>query len=224
MFGRRKTISFRDAAEATHWLLVAVGEQHWVSHFSKHSNGTTQGFRSVYGGMGSFNDLVICRANKHTIDAAHEPLANQLLQSLSSICYATSQNGDLSAQDALASCGTTGNELHGWLCRDCGYGQVTREDLLAFAAFYDVAQAIHGGITSGSFLGSIQSLWKRLDPDENVSRFRPTAERSGIAYAESTGWMRPCPQCGGNDTCVYRWSFDGRDFTPSSDNLAMKTS
>lgn len=223
MFGRKKKISFSQAVEATHWLLVNVGERNWVGHFAKHRNGSAAGFGSVFGGMGSFNDLVICRANKHQVEAHQEPLANQLLRSLSSICYATSQRGDLTAAEALAACGTIGHELQGWRCRDCGYGRISSADLNALAAYYDVAQAIEGGITSGAFLDSIQNVWARLDANGNVSRFRPTAERSGIRFLDDTGWMRPCPECGSDNTCVYRWDFDGRGFWPSSNNLAMKS-
>jgi len=224
MFGRKKKISFSQAVEAAHWLLTTVGERNWVGHFAAHRNGQTAGFRSIFGGMGSFNDLVICRANNHLVEADQEPLANQLLRSLSSICYATSARGDLTSAEALGACGTIGHELQGWRCRDCGYGRISPADLNALAAYYDVAQAIEGGITSGSFLEGIQTVWERLDADDNQFRFRSTAERSGINFSDDKGWMRPCPYCGSDDTCVYRWDFDGRDFTPSSDNLAMKSS
>ncbi len=222
MFGRKMKISFSQAVEATHWLLITVGERQWAGYFAKHRNGQTDGFRSVYGGMGSFNDLIICRANKHQIETNHEPLANQLLGSLSSICYATSLRGDLTAPEALEACGTVGHELEGCRCRECGHSQVSPADLNAFAAYYDVAMAIQSGITNGAFLESIQTLWARFDSDDNVSRFRLNAERSGISFSENTGWMSPCPKCGSADTCVYRWDFDVRGFTPSKDNLAMK--
>ena len=221
MFGR-KTVSFGQAVEATYWLLTTVNERNWARHFAQHRNGDTVGFRSVIGGMGSFNDLVICRANKHKVEAYQEPLANPLLQSLSSMCYTTSQRGDLSAAEAGAACRIIGHELQGWRCRECGYGRVSPLDLNAFAAYNDVAQAIEGGIASGTFLESIQDAWERLDANGNVSRFRPALERGGIRFSDEIGWMRPCPDCGSDDTCVCRWDFDGRGFCPSSANLAMK--
>lgn len=223
MLGSRNTISFQEAVDTTYWLLETVGEQRWIGHFAKHRCGAPDGngFRSVYAGMGSFTDVIICRENKHNVDADHEPLANELLDTLSSICYATSHQGDLSPQDALDSCRGIGRQLQGWRCRDCGYGQISTQGILAFAAHLDVQQAIKEGAASQSLLKSIQSLWGRLDTNENVSKFRQAVEQSGLTILDITGWMRPCPECGSDDTCVYRWTFDGRNFTPSSDNLSM---
>lgn len=222
LFGKERKVSFSQAIDATHWLLVTTGVHSWAKRFSEFRSGNTAGFTSIHGGMGSFSDLIICRANNHQIEEKREPLANQLLQHLSSICYATFQRGDLTANEALEACGTMGCELQGWRCRDCGYSCISPQDLNAFAAYEDVEQSIRSGIEKGAFGESLQNVWAGFNSDHNESRFRPDAESSGISFATISGWMRPCPKCGSNDTCVYRWDFGKQGFTSSKDNLSMK--
>ncbi len=222
MFGKKYKITFREAVVATHWLLSTVNENKWISHFASYRNGNTDGFTNVYGGMGSFNDLVLCKANNHRIENDKEPLANELLNCLSSIAYTAAGKGELTAHEAITACGNIGSELSGWRCRDCGYGELSPDSIYSFAAYYDVRQAIETGIKTESFLDSIKAVWNQFNSTEKVNRFRKAVKISEISLSQSTGWMRPCPKCQKEDTCVYRWDFNGRKFVPSQDNLAVK--
>ncbi len=65
-------------------LLDAVGESHWAKWIDTdikvwRANCDVSHHLSAYGGMGSFNDIWICRANQHTLTEAQEPWANTLL-------------------------------------------------------------------------------------------------------------------------------------------------
>lgn len=180
------------------------------------------GFTKVFGGMGSFSDLVLCKANNHLIESDKEPLANELLRCLSSIAYTTSREGDLTSQEAISACGNIGSELSGWRCRDCGYGEVSPASIYGFAAYHDVRQAIENGIKTELFFDSIKAVWDQFNGTDKVNRFRESIKNSEILLSQNTGWMRPCPKCQKEDTCVYRWDFNGRKFVPSTDNLELK--
>jgi hypothetical protein len=52
-----------------------------------------------------------------------------------------------------------------------------------------------------------------------------TATASGIAANDREGWMRPCPNCGTDDTAVCRWkraSENGARFQLSANTLSHR--
>ena len=76
LFARKpKTISFDDGKRVLEALLSDVGERHWADHVSRASAAS---FRGLLGGMGSLNDLVLCRANFHRVSDDDDPRANSL--------------------------------------------------------------------------------------------------------------------------------------------------
>ena len=131
-FGARpKLISFEDARAALLTLLGDVGEEFWREKLAGVSRDS---FGRILGGMGSFTDLVICREKNHQITEEKEPLANQLLSCLTSVCYVTSKRGAVNPVEAVAACGTTGLVLSGWRCLVCGYSQVSHYNIRGFLA------------------------------------------------------------------------------------------
>jgi hypothetical protein len=79
-----ETVAFLDRYGVSHWAkwlerdrdLVAKGDFSGVAHLL-----------TAFGGMGSFNDLYICKANGHAIEDTDEPQANAILNKLSSRLY-----------------------------------------------------------------------------------------------------------------------------------------
>lgn len=70
-------------------LLESVGERHWSAWLR--SDLVRVELRDVYGlrhlvgafgGMGSLNDLLVCRANGHAVERADEPAVNERLATL----------------------------------------------------------------------------------------------------------------------------------------------
>ncbi len=73
-------------------LLDAVHEDHWANWIGTdieqwRATGDTSHHLSAYGGMGSFNDVIICRANEHSVTEVTEAWANTLFEWLKSVCY-----------------------------------------------------------------------------------------------------------------------------------------
>jgi hypothetical protein len=78
-----------DRLEETVCLLAQVQERHWLRWLrdclEQIRNGDTSGlgkFRSAFGGMGSFNDLVIRQQNGHKVTSEEYPAINDRLESL----------------------------------------------------------------------------------------------------------------------------------------------
>lgn len=75
-------------------LLQSAGEAHWTGWLEESlrriENGDLSGidhFLGAYGGMGSFNDLILARANGHTVLQAEQSAINERLAALRSAMY-----------------------------------------------------------------------------------------------------------------------------------------
>lgn len=214
-----KTISFDDAHRVLVTVLKDVRCTDWAGRVAGVS---ASSFRSLLGGMGSFSDLVICRENHHEISSEREPLANELVSCLSSVCYTSSREGALTADTAVASCGTLSLVLSGWRCLACGHAQTTLRGVRSLIAGIGVRCAIRDGIAQRSPSDTLIARWRAPEDYDTVRSLVERARTSGIGYSESDSWMRPCPVCGSVDTCMYRWREDGDRFVPSDDNLPLR--
>jgi len=95
---------YEDALKAMYSLLEQTGEKFWRDwinedlHYWKNSK-SVKHHLSAYGGMGSFNDLVICKKNNHKVTKQQESWINPLLSDLKSICYYSAKNTNSSTVD-----------------------------------------------------------------------------------------------------------------------------
>lgn len=79
-------------------LLERVDEQHWAGWFraarleitNRDAHGLTR-IRRAYGGMGSFNDLLIHPQNGHTVSSAEAGQANEQLDALRTRIHDTAE-------------------------------------------------------------------------------------------------------------------------------------
>src|SRR5262245_16087150 len=82
---------YEHALTATKRLLCAVGESHWAKWVQDcierwRATHDTSCHLSLYAGMGSFNDIYICRKNRHIVTELQEPWVNTLLLWLQALC------------------------------------------------------------------------------------------------------------------------------------------
>jgi len=217
-WSKPKTISFDDAQRVLVAVLNDVRCTDWADRLA---GVAPSSFPSILGGMGSFSDLIVCRENQHEVSSEREPLANELVSCLSSICYTSSREGDLTADAAIASCGTISLVLTGWRCLVCGHAQATSRGVRSLIAAIDVRRSIRDGIAQRTASDKLLALWRAPEDSDRVRFLVERARTSGIGYSESDSWMRPCAACGSDDTCVYRWRRDGDRFVPADDNLPL---
>ena len=214
-------ISFEDARK----VLVTVLRDVRSDWAEKIASVTAMQFPKQSGGMGSFSDLVIDQANGHEITPNRQPLANELLSCLREICYVTSESRELSlsADAAVSSCGTLDLVLTGWRCLSCGYAQTTPTQIGYLIAAVQVRKTIREGITEGAPVDALISLWRAEENTVRVRALLDQVQSSRIQYTHDEAWMRPCPRCGSEDTCAYRWKEIGHTFVPTDDNLPLRS-
>ncbi len=238
-------------------LLDAVGESHWSRWIGTcitawHAKRDASHHLSAYRGIGSFNDIWICRANHHTLTEAQEPWANVLFTWLQSLCYFLAQHPNVSfdantlssaigKHDSVLAAFVEGDkapasirglakaslELHGWRCLGCGHGETSSRDIETLIA----QDVIPDRVFRSCELSTLDQLVDQVlacDMPELVILRRSLAVAAmecGVVLVDRDGWMSPCPNCGSGDTAVYRWRLmlnDGLRFEPADDNLPMR--
>ncbi len=239
-------------------LLDAVGESHWARKVDLdiakwRANRDTSHHLSAYGGMGSFNDIWICRANHHTLTDSQEPWANTLFEWLKSLCHFLAQHPDDSfdlnmltsnigrrdstlaalvgggkAPASIRGYATEDRKLQGWRCLGCGYGEASNRDIEYLVAEDVVPHMVFQSCEHSTLEKLVdQTLAGNiLDLEAMRQSLAAAISSSGIALIDRDGWMRPCPSCGEDDTAVYRWRLvvnGGLHFEVADDNLPMRT-
>jgi hypothetical protein len=248
---------FEHSLRAMKRLLDAVGEKHWAGWIQEdlrrwQAGSDTSHHLSAYGGMGSFNDVLICGTNQHRVTAAQEAWANPLFEWLKSLCFYLAHHPTekvtaaglaraVGRHDAPLAAFVGGDkapasmrgrvsdvkELQGWRCLACGHAEVSTQDVE-----YALAQALIPGLVfQGCQTRTLSQLVDRVlkqevpGADEARGEVLSAIAASGIKVAEREGWMRPCPSCRCENTAVYRWKLapgSSARFVPAEDNLAMR--
>ncbi|MDD5201318.1 MAG: hypothetical protein PHC88_16120 [Terrimicrobiaceae bacterium] len=220
LFTRKSSvISFQDAQRILVKLLNDVGEQHWAKQVEQASPVT---FRGLCGGMGSLNDLILCRENAHKIEEDATPRANSLMTAMISICYETSQRGSLAKEELLKRCIGFPQVISGCRCQDCGHSFSGSRQILTFLAEVRLRGSIAQSESPEWPIASLLAYWNTPEPQATVDALIERLRRADIEYSPGDGWMRPCRACGSDRTCIYRWRVSDVGITPSDDNLPVK--
>lgn len=221
LFSRKlRTITFEDAKRVLVTLLDDVGEGHWASQVSRSSPSS---FRQLCGGMGSLNDLTICRENSHRIEDEATPRANTLLTSMIGICAETSRRGPMTGSEVAHVCVGEPTILSGSRCRQCGHSFTGSSQVLGFLALGRLRAQVMDGERSDWPTGPLLDFWRTEEPDSSIQTFVQRLQSCGINYQRGNGWMRPCHACGSDNTCVYRWHVSADSINPTDDNLSIGT-
>jgi hypothetical protein len=220
LFARKaKTIAFEDAQRVLVSLLNEVGEHHWANHISRASSSS---FRGLLGGMGSLNDLIICRANSHKIADDDDPRANTLLVAMIGVCAETSSRGAMTGEDASRRCAGGGIVLSGSRCLQCGHSFSGSRQVLSFVTERRLQRVLEDSSASDWPVGRLLDYWHTGEPNHVMEMLIDRLQAAGIEYSPGNGWMRPCRQCGSDDTCIYRWTISSDSVSPASDNLKLR--
>jgi hypothetical protein len=213
---------YLDALNALHELLGALGEQHWRSWIARdisewENSNSVSHHLSAYGGMGSLNDM-----------SFEDIWLGTLFDDLRGVCYyfAHKPKSKPDLRALKSSLGRTGFELSGWRCLACGYGVLSDRDIEYFIARQVIRQRILEEAGRTRLREFVRTIIQSRPPDAESTKqsVADLLETSGLHVRRNNDWLRPCPNCGSNDTAVYRWLPDegGDRLVPAHDNLPLR--
>lgn len=253
------TTGYEQALHATERFLRQVGELHWADWLREdiavwQRSGDVSHHRRAYGGMGSFNDVVICQGNQHHVSAEQEPWANSLLQWLKAILFHLSGHpreiptadtlrmavgrhtpslsafvgGDRATDDLRGFAGAP-IKVSGARCLKCGYAEISPHGIDSAIADEIIPELLFQACARGALADIVDQVLRMDVPGlaKRREQLQAAASASAIHVIERKGWMRTCPDCGADDMAVYRWANVGGNaatFSPTPDNLSLRSS
>jgi hypothetical protein len=235
-------------------LLSNVGVKYWADSIRQdihdwQNKRDTSHHLSTYGGMGSFNDVWICRENRNNVTEAQEAWAQSLFDWLKAVAFylarhpldrlsAKQLRGRVGSNDSVLAAFVGGGNvhseyrglsdtverLHGWRCAECGHCEVTNADLERYIAASLMPELVFQAsetLTLDALVDRVLNL--QIPQLANIrDDLEAVVKSSGITFHKRDDWMRPCPSCGSKDTGLYRWRLMAnkpRRFEASDDNL-----
>lgn len=226
--------------EAIFKLLNETGVQFWADWILEdldnwENNKSVWHHLSAYGGMGSFNDVVICVENNHKVTKQQETWVNHLLMSLQSLAYylAKYETSEINVDIIKEKLKYNYSKIQGSRCLACGYSELSESDIDNFIAPKIISEVMIKALSEGRLIEFIDRVIDMNLPQIYIERekIKIIIERSNINFTTLQRQMRPCPKCGSNDTAVYRWNKTKRKnilmeeverLDPSEDNLPLR--
>ena len=165
----------------------------------------------IYGGMGSFNDVLLTAANGHRVSRAQEGWVNACFVGLKSACWAAASQiarPDQESGDGTAE--TSQLELQGWVCRHCGQRYIDPDWVQDAAARRWARRAIPQAIASGRGAAIAGRAYHFDEDPECLAHLREletAADALGYpAVPDGFNFMKDqCPRCGQRDWAVFHW-------------------
>ena len=208
-------------------LLEYSGEGRWLLWARGHLENAQTGpidptLLDAYGGIGSFNDLVLDPVNGHALERMQVPWANRLLAVLGERVYQLAcERTDERFEAAWVH--PPDPPIEGWRCLVCGHGEITDYDVEWWIARVLVpAHVADSTLEDAPGLVDVILSGQVIGATESRADVMARASVSGLHVAYRDDAMRPCPACGSADTAAYRWIFAGGGLHPAEDNLEIR--
>ncbi|MER0439099.1 hypothetical protein [Emticicia sp. W12TSBA100-4] len=179
---------------------------------------STEHHLRAYGGMGSFNDVVIGNQDSAGL------WQGQVFGMLQSLAYGLASGEVL--EDILARNNTTSTQISGWRCQDCGAARINSIDIERFLCVSVLPQIFANYLKNNRLIELLNT--NKLISSEDISNRKTAIERlfgqSNIEITSENNWLWTCPKCGSEKVCSYRWEILNNEtkIIESDDNLEIK--
>lgn len=186
-----------------------------IDNWEKNQN--TEHHLRAYGGMGSFNDVVIGNQDSEGL------WQGRIFGILQSLAYGLASGDAL--EDILSRINSTSTQISGWRCQDCGAARINAIDIERFVCANILPQLFINHLKDNKLAKVLDT--NKLLSSEEVSNKKATIEqllrRASIEIASDNNWLWTCPKCGSSKVCSYRWEIINNETTiiESDDNLEI---
>ena len=186
-----------------------------IDNWEKNQN--TEHHLRAYGGMGSFNDVVIGNQDSEGL------WQGRIFGMLQSLAYGLASGDAL--EDILSRINSTSTQISGWRCQDCGVARINAIDIERFVCANILPQLFINHLKNNKLAKVLDT--NKLLSSEEVSNKKATIEQllrqANIEITSDNNWLWTCPKCGSSKVCSYRWEIINNETTiiESDDNLEI---
>lgn len=165
---------------------------------------------SLYGGMGSLNDIYICRYNNHKVTYEQEPWYNALFNILTMLCSSYAKNEDMLPFlfDHRDSITTANMKISGQKCRTCGKQIVIKNKIDWYIAPLLLSKIVREALIN-DYLESCAVNIMNLNIPDRESEYEIIVQvlkaRNIDIHDVSSQLVAKCPKCGNIDFSDYRF-------------------
>lgn len=242
---------YESSLQAMEHLLKRTHQSFWRKWIQKdikawQKNKSVSHHLSAYGGMGTFNDVVLWTPHHQFMSKEVEAWVDPLFMWLKSLCFILAQNPEktyalselkehVGYHDASLSA-FAGSEhasrkmrglcdkpfpINGCQCLKCGYSEVTDSDIHNYVAHNMLPEIVFSACIENTLIELIDHVLELSLPniDNILSSVREEIIKSDIAISSRDGFMESCPLCHSEKTASCRWIYVNAFFTPDKNNL-----
>jgi hypothetical protein len=215
---------YKTSLEVLTQILQEENYDHWAKWMQEdlklwEINKSVEHHLHAYGGMGSFNDVVIGGNSNEGIWKAH------IFGHLQTLAYSLATGDSLGSILEGISNRNSSKEISGWRCRNCGEARMTDRDINLFIAYYFIPKFFVQYVQEDK-LQEVTDIHKLIDSEEvrnKKKQIESLIQEANIILNPDNNWLWTCPKCGSSEVCAYRWKVleDGSKLVEGDDNLEI---
>ena len=217
---------YKIALEVLSKILKEENYEHWAKWMQEdvkfwETDKTVEHHLHAYGGMGSFNDVVIGENDNEGI------WKSQVFGLLQTLSYSLAKGDYLSSILEGISNRNNSNQISGWRCRNCGDARITDRDINLLIAYYFIPKFFAEYVHKDK-LQEVANITKLIDSEEvtvKKEQIKSLIQQANIILNPDDNWLWTCPKCGSSEVCAYRWNVleNGSKLVESDHNLDIKS-
>lgn len=206
-------------------MLKDSGYDNWINWLTEdirlwETERTTEHHLRAYGGMGSFNDVVI--GDNSTIGLWR----GRIFGTIQTLAYSLAKGDIATAPLNQDFYGTPPSEISGWQCRSCGHAMINDHYIDMYVASYFIPQFFIKYLNQGN-LAEILDIERMVYSEEVKQKhqeIKSFIKNTDIILPEINDWLWTCPKCSSAEVCAYRWNINenASKLTEADDNLNIK--
>jgi predicted RNA-binding Zn-ribbon protein involved in translation (DUF1610 family) len=215
---------YKTSLEVLTQILQEENYDHWEKWMQEdlkfwEINKSVEHHLHAYGGMGSFNDVMIGGNNNEGIWKAH------IFGHLQTLAYSLAKGDSLGSILEGISNRNSSKEISGWRCRNCGEARMTDRDINLFIAYYFIPKFFVQCVQEDK-LQEVTDIYKLIDSEEvrnKKKQIESLIQAANVILNPDNNWLWTCPKCGSSEVCAYRWKVleDGSKLVDGDDNLEI---
>ncbi len=217
---------YKIALEVLVKILQEEHYEHWAKWMQEdlklwETNKSVEHHLHAYGGMGSFNDVVIGGNDNVGIWKGY------VFGNLQTLTYSLAKGESLKSILGGISNRNNLNEISGWRCRNCGDARMNEKDINLFIASYFIPKYFVEYLQKDK-LNEVINIPKLIDLEEVINKktqLKSLIQQANITLNLDDNWLWTCPKCGSAEVCAYRWNVleDGSKLVEGNDDLEIKS-
>jgi hypothetical protein len=208
-------------------MLKDSGYDNWINWLSEdirlwESEHTTEHHLQAYGGMGSFNDVLIGNNDETGI------WKGKVFSIIQTLAYSLAKGNITTAPLEESFYGNEPHEISGWRCRNCGNASINERNINIYVSAFFIPKFFVKYLKQGN-IEEILSIEKMINSAEVLQKkqnIKHLVLANGIGFSPINDWFWTCPKCSSNEVCSYRWNIakDDLSLQEADDNLAINKS